>query len=508
MTRETIRRWWIIPLVAMLGLASCRKGEAPAGEELGEAGYELTAGDWMRACTDGDDQVARRFLDAGFAVDTRNEAGDTGAHAAAGAGRDEILKFLLDRGLPVDAEGANQRTPLMTAVLADQTATVRWLLLQGADANARDGNGFSPLMLAVREGRVGAVEELAGHSRDQLDDALLLAALVGQAGAIDPLTSHGASVFARMNDGRTPLMLAAENGHLDAVEMLIELGSSRFSTSNDGRTPADFASDGGFPEVQMIIENTSRDVAMRLEGEEDLIRNMTAYVDLVAGTATDTPGESAEAGEPALTDEPVVLLDGATISAPVARGGGSTGSPEAGGSGEPTGTGATGEAAPAAPAPPLVMRHYQQRELPIRVRKVTGDQALLEIGGQEIREVSVKRGETIPDTTIELVRIYKRVEQGKLNDGKPIEISVIDVRDTRTGNQRTWLSGEPAGSHEPAALVEDAVSGRRYVAIQGQRFTASDGSRFMVSDVRPSQLVLTEESTGTSHTLPLRGPRG
>jgi hypothetical protein len=277
-------------------------------------------------------------------------------------------------------------------------------------------------------------------------------------------------------------MLAAQNGHLESTEMLLELGSSRYSTSDDGRTAADFASDGGFPDVQMIIESTTRDVALSLDGTDDLIENMTAYVDLVAGTGVPEAGDGTD--EPAITDEPVVLLDGAAVSTPVAVAGG-TASP-----------------------PPLVMRHYQQRELPIRVAEVEGSRARLEIGRGETREVEVSDGQLIPDTTIEVVRVYKRVEQGKLNDGNPVEIAVIDVRDTRTGTTRTWHAGQPAGAHEPAALVEDAATGRRYLAVQGQRFTASDGTTFIVSDVRPNQLVITEETTGTPHTLPLRGPRG
>jgi ankyrin repeat protein len=476
----------MIPLVAGLFLASCRKGEDRAGGELAEAGYEMTADGWIRACSEGDAQAVRRFLEAGFDLETRNDAGDTGAHAAAAGGREDALKLLLDRGLAVDSLGENQRTPLMAAVLADKPMMVRWLLRQGADPKLRDKDGFSPLMLAVREGRASSVDELAGHSRGELDDALLLAALVGQAGVIDSLTSYGASVHARMNDGRTALMLAAQNGHADAAELLVELGASRFSTSDDGRNASDYASDAGFPEVQMVIERTVRDVAMRLDTEGDLIQNMTAYVDLVAGTATTTSGDDSGGARPAITRDPTVLLEGAVVSNPPADP--SATSPEA--------------------APPLVMRHYQQRELPVRIRRVEGDAAILEVSGEEIREVRVARGGVIPDTTLEVVRVGTRVERGKLNDGEPIEVAYIEVRDTRTDNHRTWLAGQPAVTHEPAALVEDAVSGRRYLAVPGQKFTADNGSVFVVSDVRPNQLIITEEASGAAHTLPLRGPRG
>lgn len=485
-------------------MASCRKAGDRAGDELAEAGYEMTAEGWIRACSEGDAQVVRRFIDAGFDLETPNDAGDTGAHAAASAGREDVLKLLLDQGLAVDSLGENQRTPLMSAVLADQPTMVRWLIRQGADPKLRDADGFSPLMLAVREGRASSVEELAGHSRQELDDALLLASLVGQAGVIDTLTSYGASVFARMNDGRTALMLAAENGHVDAAELLVELGASRFSTSNDGRTASDYASDAGHPDVQMVIERTVRDVAMRLDGEQDLIQNMTDYVDLVAATAPEGVDDEAGTAEPEITREPTVLLEGAVISP---RGSsGLSGEPDVADAG--AAPEATAGSSDTTTAPPLVMRHYQQRELPIRVREVEGDAVVLEISGEETDEVRVARGELVPETTIEVVKVAKRMEQGKLNDGEPVEVLVVEVRDTRSGTSRTWHSNQPASTHAPAALVEDAVSGRRYIAVAGQRFTAEDGRVFFVSDVRPNQIVITEDATGDAHTLPLRGPRG
>lgn len=497
--------WLVIPLVAGVFLASCRKAEDPAEEELVEAGYNLTAEDWMRACAEGDVLVVRRFLDAEFDIATRNDEGDTGAHAAAATGREDVLNLLLARGMDVDVRGASERTPLMAAVLADQPDTARWLIRQGADAKLRDGEGYSPLMLAVREGRSSAVDELAGHSRDELDDALLLAALIGQAGVIDSLTSYGASVFARFDEGRTALMLAAENGHLEAAEMLVELGASRFSTSDDGRTAMDYASDAGHPDVQMIIERSSREVVMRLDAEEDLIQNMTAYVDLVAGGATTRE----DGGAPRVTHEPTVLLADAVVSAaavPAATAGRSPSSEGRPPSPLEKPTASPDDAAPEEPG--LVMRHYQQRELPMRIMEVEDDAAIFEISGEEIREVRVERGSVIPQTTVEVVRVGTRIERGKVNEGEPFEVAYVEVRDRRGGSNRTWLSGEPASTHDPAALVEDALSGRRYLAMPGQRFTSEDGRAFVVSDVRPNQIVITEEATGTAHTLLLRGPKG
>jgi hypothetical protein len=206
--------------------------------------------------------------------------------------------------------------------------------------------------------------------------------------------------------------------------------------------------------------------------------------------------------------ETAVALDGAVVSA--ARP--ARANLDAGGVGDVGGVGDAdaGEAFPAVTtAPPaLVMRRFQQRELPVELRHVDADTATIAIHSETPRQVAVPAGGMIPETSLQVVRVSRRMEAGKLNHGEPIEVAVVEVRDTRTGVTREWLSGRPASSHDPVALVEDATTGRRFIAAPGQRFSATDGSVFSVTDVRPNQLVITEEATGVVHTLPLRGPRG
>jgi hypothetical protein len=71
-----------------------------------------------------------------------------------------------------------------------------------------------------------------------------------------------------------------------------------------------------------------------------------------------------------------------------------------------------------------------------------------------------------------------------------------------------WMAGRPAAGHDPVALVEDAATGRRYVAKPGQKFTSDDGREFIVNDVRPGQIVIEETASGEVRTLRLRGPKG
>jgi hypothetical protein len=480
--------------VFLVAAVACRKPAEAVKSELGEAGYALTTADWLRASGRDDVSALKKFVAAGFPTDSRAGNGDSALHAAALAGARNAADFLLDRGLPIDLPGANTRTPLMAAIMGKQTEMVRWLLRQGADPRAKDKDGYAPLMLAVREGAAGAVAELAPYHRERLDSAILLAALVGQADAIDTLTNYGASVYARMEDGRTPLMIAAENGHKAAVELLLDIGASRFSTDASGRTAADLASAAGHAEIAAMISRDPLPRELALESPAEVARSMDAYVD---AAAPESPAPQTAAASASPARQPSRPIQDAVLSAAVkAR-------PAPADKAAPPVAQSQGF-----PLPPLVMRHYREREMPVEVRTVEGETATLAIRGASMREVKVRPGETVPGSRLAVVRVQRRIKDSKLNLGRPMEVSVVDVRDTSTGTTREWISGVPTSAHDPVALIEDAATGQRYTASPGQRFKSADGAEFIVSDVRPNQIVIEDAASGAVQTIPLRGPRG
>jgi ankyrin repeat protein len=470
-------------LLCLTMVPSCRKSRDTLDSDLEEAGYQLTAEDWFRASRGNDVAVLKKFVSGKFPVDTRDPAGDSALHAAAAAGAQPVADYLLTRGLAVDLRGGLDRTPLMAAVLADQTAMVRWLLRQGADPRLKDHEGFRPLMLAVREGKSGSVGELASYTREDLDPALLLASLVGRADVIDALTNFGASVYARMEDGRTPLMIAAENGHEEAVKLLLDIGASRFTTDPEGRTAADLATAAGHPEIAALISRDPLPDDLALEPPEKIAESMAAFVDEAvaksAGATTQHPASPAAAA-PRAASRPIA---GETLSGPVADGSSFS-------------------------MPPLVMRHFREKDVPLKVDKVQGDTATLSLAGPVVREVKVRAGDRIPGSSLVVVRVRRRMEESKVNPGGSAELSVVEVRDLSTGTTREWVSGIPAKAHDPVALVEDAATGQRYLASPGQRFKGADGREYLISDVRPNQIVIQETAGGEVRTIPLRGPRG
>ncbi|MGL4401453.1 MAG: ankyrin repeat domain-containing protein [Luteolibacter sp.] len=468
-------------LVLALALApSCRKGRDAVGTDLEEAGYQLTVEDWFRASRGNDAAVLKKFVSGKFPVDTRDPAGDSALHAAAAGGAQASADYLLTQGLSVDLRGGMERTPLMAAVLADQTLMVRWLLRQGADPRLKDKEGFRPLMLAVREGKSGSVGELASYTREDLDPALLLASLVGRADVIDALTNFGASVYAQMQDGRTALMIAAENGHLEAVTLLLDIGASRFTADSEGRAAVDLATAAGHLEIAALILRDPQPGDLALDSPVEIAESMDAFVDEAVAKASGAP-RPAEAPEASrVATKPIA---GERLSGPVSDGSSFS-------------------------MPPLVMRHFREKELPVKVGKVQGDVATLTLTGAAEREWKVRAGDKIPGSSMVVVRVRRRMEESKVNPGGAAEISVVEVRDESTGAIREWISGVPTKAHDPVALVEDAATGRRYLASPGQRFTGADGREYLISDVRPNQIVILETASGEVRTIPLRGPRG
>ncbi|MFC7339401.1 ankyrin repeat domain-containing protein [Haloferula chungangensis] len=537
-------------LVALFLFASCKERGEVERESLSVAGYEVTQEAFFRAAESDDVRAMKTMIDAGLALDSMDERGRTALHAAAGSGAIQSIDFMLDREMDVNVRDANGRTPLMEAVMESTPETVRYLLRQGADPSLKDDEKFKPLMLAVRDSRKSMVPELAPYVREDLDDALLAAAILGQAEVIDELTNFGASIYARIDDGRTPLMLAAQNGHPEAVEMLLEIGANRFAMDQKGRTAKDLAEESGHEMVSMRLAEGPQEGDFELSEPVELGMEMAAEVEkhLVDEASELASNETPDQEADQEADPRETAADGESSGEMAAHQNGSTsgvGSADAD-QGTPwnqplpgQGEGAVGRLPQAKKAPefldgvvlegdavsnserpaavaenalpepspsPIIMRSYRQRELPLIVESADKGVASVRMVGGETQKVS--EGTTIPGTTLQVIKVHRKMQSGKENFGNPVEVSVVEIKDSRTGMSRDLVAELPALAHDPVALVEDSSSGRYYVARAGQRFKTADGTDYLVADVRPNQVVIENVQTRATTTIPLRGPRG
>lgn len=122
-----------------------RKGADPA------AGFRPA---WMLgyAVGWGCPEVVIALVDAGMAVDTQLDDGETALHHAS-CGNLSLARALLARGAHVDARDALGATPLMYAVMREQADIVRLLVSLGADVTARDNQDRGVVEWTHEDGR-------------------------------------------------------------------------------------------------------------------------------------------------------------------------------------------------------------------------------------------------------------------------------------------------------------------------------------------------------------------
>jgi len=111
-------------------------------------------------------EIAGILIEAGAALDARNNQGDTPLHIAARAGNVETLRILLaaagvDPNIRNDQTGA---TPLHAAASRGQSDIVQELLAAGADKTAADNDGKRPLDMASRGQHLNVIQLLGGDA--------------------------------------------------------------------------------------------------------------------------------------------------------------------------------------------------------------------------------------------------------------------------------------------------------------------------------------------------------
>lgn len=514
-------------------LSGCRKAEESPEAGLEEMGYSVTAADFHRAAEIGDVAVMETLLEKGMDLDARDGVGNFGLHAAAAAGSEAGVRFFVDQGMDVDVRGASERTPLMVAAAEDELAAVRELLRLGAKAELVDANGFRALTIAADVGSADAIDGLAVSSRPFLDDALLLSCLRGHSECVAVLTDYGASVYARMGDGMTPLMLAAREGHVETIEVLLERGANRFAVDDEERTAGQVASAAGHGLLAIRLNAAPGENAFELPalpgwdaGEEPVVDG--ALLGAVIGHQEEETPEEGE-GHPS---------EGALVGGSLGGGagyvvGGDEGEPRDGegdpglGEGDPEVTqeqplgGAVigsvpieedpiaskpGERkiVPDEPASGLVMARYEEKPLPLRIEGADEGEVQVRYLYGEHKRVTVKKGEEIPLTGLRVVEVEKKRDHSKLTGGVPADVSVVVVEDPATGQQRRLTVKLGASAHEPFAVLRNGKAGKPMVVRSGAVVQGVDGQSYRVIDVRPAQVVIENVGSGEATTLNLQ----
>jgi uncharacterized protein len=184
----------------------------------------------MKACWDGELEIATYLMDQGADVNALDESGSTPMFEAVKRNRPEFVQLLIDRGAKVNVKDTRQFTPLTTAAAAAAEEISRILVKAGADVKA-ETYGLTPLMFAVASRKIPIVKLLVelGAPVDQVSSmsgqtALFSAIYAGNAEMVQALIDLKANVNFRTKDGDTPIKAAQKGDQTDIIDLLKAAG--------------------------------------------------------------------------------------------------------------------------------------------------------------------------------------------------------------------------------------------------------------------------------------------
>ena len=174
-----------------------------------------------------DEARARRMIEEGASVNSRNRAGETPLLLWVKAGNAGMVAWLLEKGASVNQDALDRTTPLMAAAFAGRVDIMQTLLDAGADAERKD---------------------------QVFKTAMIYAAAQGHAEAVKLLLARGVDVNRVYAHNLTALMWAAGYGKTECVQLLLASGADPKLKDDRGKTAADIAQEQGYGEVAALLK--------------------------------------------------------------------------------------------------------------------------------------------------------------------------------------------------------------------------------------------------------------
>jgi ankyrin repeat protein len=448
---------WLGILVAGL-LFGCGQSKEQALQELAKLNVKFTADDFVRSAEKGDLKAIQLFLAAGIDSNAQSATGSTALMAAAKNGRIDVVNKLLEQKVNVDAQGKQGVTALMLAAENNQGEILQLLLKKNADPNLEDQTGWTALMKAVYQGNAACVEALAGRSRQEVNRGLLVAALTGHQQIAKILIDNGAEVDTRADDGRTPLMLAAGKGDNDLVAFLLKAGADPTLTDKSGAAAGSLARAKGHKELADRLQQASTAPG--------------AVASPQHAVATRSPAEALSA----MSDQDLLLQpERATGAAADSRP-----TTSATGSANAQGESAQGKLAS--------IVEIQQEFLPVMLTEVNGKQAKIHAVGGE--EYTVAIGDQLKGLDYKVTDVEVRHTEDK--DGNPVDDSIVELRNTKSGQTVALIKGVPAQEHPAYAILAFPDSEQTLKVEVDQSFSipGDPDHTYKVLDIRPAQVII------------------
>lgn len=222
------------------------------------------------AAKQGNRELVKFLIEKGADANAKDENGYTPLHEAAFFNRPSAVEELILKKAKIDEAcnvEVNGYTTLRIAIVMNHLNIVKILVKAGADVNKRSHTGGVPLHTAtfalkcddeivkflIAEG--ANVNASAGNG----STVLMNACIIGRRETVKILVQAGADVnTAHPENGQTALHCAAYRGHSECAKILLDNGANLYARGNEGETPLDCALRGytnkRMPENQKVID--------------------------------------------------------------------------------------------------------------------------------------------------------------------------------------------------------------------------------------------------------------
>lgn len=531
----------------------------PPDVALKKMGYEVSSASLVVAAGNGEVNAVRLLLDSGIDPNSQDADGATALIRAAEAGQLAVIQLLLERGAEPDRPGRELWTPLMSAAYYNKPDVVSALLAKGADPALKDASGWSALMKAVQLGNVESIKLIAPHSKEELDRALMLAAVNGKPKVVEAMLDAGANPNAELKK-QTPLMFAAMKGEAEAAKVLLQRGADPLAINETGSTASIIALEKGFTDLSKIIDTfvaerpavdptatpapaatpiATPEVAATAAPTRDPTLAATPQTEQTPAAEQPTP-EAAASGTPVPNPDQLAATSG-TPSAPAdvamidpdapAIESTAPATTDADYSAwaaryqidpkDPASANADGDAdgfsnreefeARTEPNDPeshpsrtsrLKMISFKGEEVPLVLQSLSGGKATLRRSDTGAA-VEVSRGDKVQGFPYRVTGIREKATTDK--NGQNINISEVTLVNMSTGSTVVLLPDLPARSPESYAVLHMEGIGEKINVRQDQVFTLPGDrtTKYKVMDLRPNEVVLQEVASNQTVTIPL-----
>jgi ankyrin repeat protein len=463
-----------------------------AMKELQKKEFAFNEDSYLKAASEGNLEAVKLFQQAGVKLDLRDKDGKSALLEAAEAGKPDVVKFLLEQKADHGITDKDGNTPLIKAVESGQPEVVKALLESGADAAATNKKSETALIIAAVKDQSTVIPILASKtSMDDINKALMMAAVKGNTASVGQLLNSGADAIARTTNGDiTPLIFAAKNGHLAVVEQLVNHGANINSIDSNKKTALDYARENSHKEVEdFLVEAIKTQPTRKISVTPDVAQAQVAKRRArAAARVASASGGSA----------PAVSATGPSPHSPTVASNSSQGpiEGEGDGDGDPimttrlSNTRLTG----AAPEARMRMVGYQAQNLPLRIEQVTENtvqvRLLNDVSG---KTVTLNKKDKIPGTDFIISEMSVEKRLTKTSGNTQVDVSRVLLHNPNTGEEllaRSQSVPQTANTEAILGLGDDLYSARK-----NDEFTTENGQVYQVVEIYSNRLVLLNKTT-------------